>query len=110
MHGEAHGVSEVSVERHSRRQSDGIVGIESHHQRGDGSGNARGKDHAFCRHARLRQDLRVDHNNVGHGHKRGEAPEHLLPQRTLILGELEIAIDQSFPLNLNFNEIRTRDQ
>ena len=35
VHAQANRVGEVGVERHSRRQRDGIVGVNSHHQRGD---------------------------------------------------------------------------
>ena len=69
VHGQADGISEVGVQRHSRRQSDGIVGVESHDKRGYGSGDTRRKNHAFRRHSRLRQNLRIHHDDVCHGDK-----------------------------------------
>jgi hypothetical protein len=41
--------------------------------------------------------LRVDHDDVRHGYKSSNAAKQFLLYRGVILGEMEIAIDQSFP-------------
>ena len=95
-HVDAHGISEIGVQRHSRRQGYGIIRIQSHHQRGNRGGNAGCKYHAVARHPGLSENLRVHHDDVGHRHKRGETAQHLLFHGGLMLGKFEIAIDQSF--------------
>ena len=51
-------------------------------------------------HAGLGEDLRIHDDDVGHGHESSEAAEHLLSYGGLVFGELEIAIDQWFTLDL----------
>ena len=58
MHRDANGISEVRVQRHSRSQRDGVVGIQSHHQRRDRGGNAGCKDDALGGHPGLSKNLR----------------------------------------------------
>ncbi len=94
MHSEADRVGEIGVQRHSRGQCNGIIRIQAHHQRRDGRGKAGGKDHAVWRHARLRQNLRIDDHNVGHREERGHTTQDFLPHRGLILFELKQFFDQ----------------
>ena len=78
VHVEADGIGEVGVQRHPRGEGDGIVGVEAHHQRGSGRGDASGEYDAFGRHSRLRQNLRVHDDDVGHGYKSREAAQQAL--------------------------------
>src|SRR6202142_4222705 len=61
----------------------------------DGIRDARCKDDTFNRHARLREDLRVHHDDVGHRHKCREAAQHLLFNGGMVFREFEVALDQS---------------
>ena len=94
VHAQADHVSEVGVERHARRQRDGIVRVQSHHQRGSGRRYAGGKHDAFDRHARLRQNLRIHHDDVRHRDERGQSAEKFAAHRGLIFGKTEVAFDQ----------------
>ncbi len=98
MHGDANRISEVGIQRHSRRQRNGIVGIQSHHQRSHRGRDAGREDHPICRHPRLSENLGIHHNDVSHRDESGEAAQHLLLDRRLILGEFKVAIDQLFLL------------
>ena len=95
VHAQANGIGKVGVERHSRRERNGIVGVKAHHQRADRGGKASGENHALDRHPRLGQDLRIDDDDVSHRQESGEAAEKFLLHGGLIFGELEIAIEQS---------------
>ena len=97
MHGEAYRVGEVRVQRHTRGQRDWIVGVQSHHESCHRGRQARCKHDPIGRHTRLRQDLRVHNDDVRHGYKSSEAAEQFLLYRGVVLGQMEIAIDQSFP-------------
>src|SRR3981189_2994366 len=50
---------------------------------------------APSRHFRLRQDLRVHDDDVGHGYKCREAAQHFLFNGGFVFGEFEVTIDQS---------------
>ena len=62
-----------------------------------GGRDARRKQDAFGRHSRLRQDLRVHDDDVGHRYKCREATQHLLFDGGLVFGEFEVTIDQRLP-------------
>ena len=95
VHAQANRISEVGVERHSRSERDGIVGVKAHHQGADRGREAGGENHSLDRHPRLGQDLRIDDDDVGHRQESREAAEKFLLYGGLIFGELEIAIEQS---------------
>src|ERR1700738_940297 len=97
MHGETNGVSEVRVQRHTRGQRDWIVGVEPHHQRCYRGRQARCKHDSIGWHSGLRQNLWVYHDDVRHGYKSSETAKQFLLYRGAVLGQMEIAIDQSFP-------------
>ncbi len=69
------GISEVGVEGHAGRESDRIVGPETHDQRGERGGDAGGEEDAVGRHTRFCEDARVYDDDVGHGEERGETGE-----------------------------------
>ena len=95
VHGKTDGIGEIGVQRHSRREGNRIIRVQAHDNRGDRGGKTRGENNAFGRHSGFGKNLRVDHDNVSHGHKSSEASKHLLPNGGLVLSEFEIAIDQS---------------
>ena len=95
VHAEANGIGEVSVERHARRQRDGIIGVKAHHQCGRGGSNARREENAFLRHSRLRENLRIHHDHVRHRHERGQPAEHFLANGRLMFRQLEIALEHA---------------
>ena len=98
VHAQANGISEVGIQRHSRSERDGIVGVNPHDQGANRGREARGKNHAVDRHPRLGQDLRVDDDDVGHRQESCEATEKFLLHGGLVFSELEIAIEQSSSL------------
>ena len=57
-------------------------------------GDAGRKDHAFCRHSCLSENLGVHHDDVSHRDEGGEATKHLLFNLGVILSEFKVAIDQ----------------
>jgi hypothetical protein len=97
MHGETNGVGEIRVQRHAWGQRDGIVGVQPHDQSCDRGRQARCKHDAIGWHSRLCQNLRVDHDDVRHGYKSSDTAKQFLLYRGVVLGQMEIAIDQSFP-------------
>ena len=78
VHRHANRISEVGVQRHAGRQGDGIVSIQTHHESGYRCREACSKDHALSGHSGLREDLRIDHDDIRHGHKSRQAAQHLL--------------------------------
>src|SRR5229473_395954 len=92
------GVGEVGVERHARREGDGIVGPEAHDERGDRGGNAGGEENAINGHAGFGEDARVDDDYVGHGHESGQAGEELAPDGGLVFFEMKYAFEQTVSL------------
>ena len=60
--------------------------------------DARRKHHAIDRHARLRQNLRIHHDDVGHRDKRGQSAKKFPAHRGLIFRKTKVAFDQSSSL------------
>ena len=77
VHLDADGVGEVGVEAHARRQGDGIPRHNAHQDRAEGSRQARGRGGRRQRHARIRQNGRIDQHNVGHGQESRDAGKNL---------------------------------
>ena len=94
MHIQANGVGEVGVERHARRQCDGVIGVKPHDERGYRGGDAGGKHNSIRRHSRLRQNLRVHHHDVGHGDERRQTAEQFLFYGRLVLSQPEVTVDE----------------
>ncbi len=94
---ETNGVGEVRVQRHARGKGDWIVGVQPHDQRCYCGRQASCKHDSIGRHSRLRQNLRIHHDDVRHGYESSEAAKQFLLYRGVVLGQMEIAIDQSFP-------------
>ena len=88
-----HAVGEVGVEAHARRHRERIAGPQPH-QRGADRGGERGRHRdVLGRHPRLREDLRIDEQDVGHGEERGGAGAHLARRRRSVPLELEVPIE-----------------
>jgi hypothetical protein len=93
------GVREISVQRHARGESNGVVGPQTHDERGDGGGCAGGEEDAFDGHARFGEDAGIYDHHVSHGHKGGEAGEKFAADGGLIFVEVKEALEQAgFPL------------
>jgi hypothetical protein len=88
-------VGEVGVEGHAGGERDGIIGPDSHNERGDRGGNAGGEEDAFDGHPCFREDARIHDNHVGHGHEGGEASEKFAADGRLIFFEVEDALEQT---------------
>ena len=88
------GVGEVGVEGHAWRESDGIVGPDTHDEGGGGGGNTGGEEHAIDGHASFREDAGIDDDHVGHGHEGGEASEEFATNGGLIFLEMKDALEQ----------------
>ena len=67
---EAHGVGEEGVQAHAGGLRVRNVGEQAHHERADDGRDDGCQEHAAPRHAGLRQDLRVDDDDVRHGEER----------------------------------------
>ena len=74
---EAHGVGEERVEAHAGGLGVRHVGEQAHDQGADDGRDDGGQEHAAPRHTRLRQDLRVDDDDVSHREERGQAGQNL---------------------------------
>ena len=68
---------EVGIEPHAGGQGKGIVGVEPHHERSHRRGQRRRQRHIIRRHPGLRQNLRVDEEDVAHRQKRRDPGAHL---------------------------------
>ena len=88
-------VGEVGIQRHAGRQRDGIVGPQSHDQRGERGGNARGEQNSFHGHAGFGKDARVDDHHIGHGRERGQARQQFAADRGVVFLEVKDALEQT---------------
>ncbi len=79
---EAHGVGEERVEAHAGGLGVRHVGEQAHDQGADDGRDDGGQEHAAPRHTRLRQDLRVDDDDVSHREERGQAGQNLSRRRS----------------------------
>src|SRR5919204_488584 len=79
---------------HPRRQRDGIIGVERHHQRRCGGGDAGGDEHRALVHARAAEDLRIHKHDVDHGEKGRDAGEKFRANVGPALMQAEIALDK----------------
>src|SRR5262249_51110922 len=61
---EHHGEREERIEPHARRERDGIIGVERHHQGRDCGRDAGRDEHRALVHARIAEDLRVDEDDI----------------------------------------------
>ena len=77
-----HDDGKEAVESHAGRHGKGLVGRERHDERADGGSDARGEEHAVpelraALSAEAGQQVRVERDDVRHGHERGEAGKKL---------------------------------
>jgi hypothetical protein len=92
--GQHDGEREERIEPHARRERDGIIGVERHHQGRDrGRDAGRDEDRALV-HARIAEDLRVDEDDVDHGEESRDAGDELGAHIAAALGQAEIAIEK----------------
>ena len=80
-----HGKREIGVQAHTRCQGDRVVGQQAHDQGADGRGQAGRDEYGAVIHAGSGQDLRVDHNNVGHGQEGGNTSQHFTLYRGAVV-------------------------
>ena len=92
-HAEHHTVGEEGVLAHARCLGDGVVGVESHDQGAQSRGKAGGDEYRTEVHAGIREDRRVDHGDVSHGQKRGDARDYFLADAAAMGSKAEIPID-----------------
>lgn len=86
---------EEGIDSHSRRHSDGIIGPDSHEDGEDAGGQRRDGDQSFEVHSSLRQDLGMDHENIGHGRESGQTGEDFSLQTAATSGELEASLQRA---------------
>ena len=77
-----HDDGEKAVETHAGRHGKGLVGRERHDERADGGGDAGGEEHAVpelraALGAEAGQQVRVERDDVRHGHERRQAGDDL---------------------------------
>ena len=69
-------VGEESIDAHARCQRKWHLGIECHHQRGNGGCDDGGREDGAFVHACLTEDNGVDGKDVTHGQKSGKSCQH----------------------------------
>ena len=74
---EAHGVGEERVEAHAGGLRVRHIGEQAHDQGADDGRDDSGQEHAAPWHTGLRQNLRVDDDDVGHCEERGQTGQNL---------------------------------
>ncbi len=84
-----HGEGEVGVEPHARCERQRQIREQAHRRGADRRGDAGGDERGAMVDPRGRQDLRVDHDDVGHRQVRGESGQHLGADRSALLAEVE---------------------
>jgi len=82
------------IEPHARRERDGIIGIERHHQGRDRGGDAGRDEHRALIHARVTKNLRVHEHDVDHGQERRDAGDELGADIAAALAQAKIAIEK----------------
>ena len=107
-----HNDSKEAVEAHAGSHDEGLVGEERHADRTDGRGNARREKHTVPQRrtcCKVRQKIRVERDDVGHGHKRGKTGKDLGADRRTVGLQLKKLFHDILPfffpalsLHLNF--------
>ena len=75
LHADAYGENEEGIEPHARSKSERFLGIDGHHETADNRCKSRGSKHGFRRHSlgsKLREDVRVHGQDIGHREESGE--------------------------------------
>ena len=78
-HDVAHDHSKEAVQAHAGRHGKGLVGQECHAEHTDGGGHTGGYEHAVPQGAagvKIRQQVGVQRDDIGHGHERGQTGHH----------------------------------
>ena len=91
---EHYGEREERIEPHARRERDGIIGVERHHQGRDRGRDAGRDEHCALVHARIAEDLRVDEDDVDHGEESRDPGDELGMHIAAALAQAEIAIEK----------------
>ena len=71
-HAAYYGISKVGVQSHAGGKDEGIVGQQSHQDGCDQGGKTGGGEYGALVHTRGAEDVRVDGQDVGHGHEGGD--------------------------------------
>ena len=85
-----HAEGEIGIQPHAGRQRNRIVGQRAHNQAADGGGNASGHKYRTKIHPRLRQGVRIHHDDVAHGEDGGQPRHQLGADGGLVFGKFEI--------------------
>src|SRR5690349_1883412 len=95
-------VSEISVQRHSRREHNGIICPQAHDERRDAERNARGEEHSVHGHTGFRKDLWIHDHDIGHGYESGQPREEFAAHGGMVFFQMKYALkrEHSFPLLL----------
>jgi len=80
-----HGIGQVGIQTHARRQHKGQIGHKRHAAGADEGRNGRRQQHRRGIHASIRQDAGIHRQDVGHGHEGGDARHDLRFNRRLVL-------------------------
>lgn len=96
--GDAHpyddGEREVGVQAHTRCEWKWVIGIERHDERSNGGGHGGGNRDVPRRHARLRENLRVDEQDVRHRKEGRRAGTDLRRHVRAPFGEAKGSVEQ----------------
>ena len=84
-----HGVSQVGVQTHTCGQDEGKVCHESHTASADEGCDGSCQQHSGGVHACCGEDTGVDRQNVGHGHKGGDACNHFCFYSGAVFGQFK---------------------
>ncbi len=93
VHFEAHGVSEVGVQAHARRERNRIARDNAHQDRRESRREASGRGGCGQRQPGIGQDCRIDQHNVGHGQERRDAGQDLRAPVGSQVGEFKVGFE-----------------
>ena len=72
-----HGEGEERVQSHAGRERDRIIRVQPHHDAAHRRGDAGGDEYGALVHSRLRENARIDEDDVGHRQERGQTGQRL---------------------------------
>ncbi len=84
-----HGVGQVGIQAHARRQDEGQIRYERHAAGGEEGSNGSCQKHGRRIHAGIGQNTGVDSQDVRHGHEGGNARHDLRFNGGFVLRQLE---------------------
>src|SRR5688572_21187225 len=85
-------VGEISIQTHARGQSYWVVRKQPHECRSERCSKAGRHENGALIHSRIRKDLRIDENDISHGHEGRDARHDLRAYGGSVPLQLEIAL------------------